>query len=272
MLTLLQIELKKILPYKTFWVIFGLVFLLIPGVFFALGQVNPMGGKDMFSFPNVWNNLTYLASWFNLLIGMTFVILVCNEFSFKTFRQHVIVGQSKSDFIVAKILLMVVLATASMLYIFIVGALFGLVNTDNSAGLTEGIMYVGVYFIQALGYMSVALIIATLIRSTALSIIIFMLSILIESIVQVIIGIFSTAGIENYFPMEIIANLTPNPIMEAITVNQQAMQAGMQQPGMPPPAPIAEAIPLSTNVYIAVAYIIAIWGITYFILTKKDIK
>ena len=47
-----------------------------------------------------------IISWFNLLIGMLLVILVCNEFSFKTFRQHVIDGNSKADFIVSKILLM----------------------------------------------------------------------------------------------------------------------------------------------------------------------
>ena len=272
MLDLLKIELKKIIPYTAFWVIFGLVFLLIPAVFFALGKMIGPAAGDMYSFPGVWNNITYLASWFNLLIGMMMVILVCNEFSFKTFRQHVIDGQSKSDFIIAKIQLMVFLALASSIYVFIVGALFGLANTTGDSSLVDGIKYVGVYFIQALGYMSVALIIATLIRSTALSIIIFMLSILIESIIQVIIQIFSKSGFENYFPMEIIANLTPNPILESLAANQQMMQAQMQQPGMPPPPPMPEPISLSTTVIVACVYILVFWGITYFILTKKDIK
>ena len=94
MLNLLKIEFKKIIPYTTFWVIFGLVFALIPVVFYGIGQFElqgaPIDMKNTYRFPGVWNNLTYLASWFNLLIGMVMVILVCNEFSFKTFRQHVI--------------------------------------------------------------------------------------------------------------------------------------------------------------------------------------
>ena len=110
MLDLLKIEYKKLIPYSTFWVIFGLFFLFTPIVFYGVGQIKidilPIDFATMYNFPAVWNNITYIASWFNLLIGMLFVILICNEFSFKTFRQHVIDGHSKADFIISKILLM----------------------------------------------------------------------------------------------------------------------------------------------------------------------
>lgn len=266
MLNLLKIEFKKIIPYTTFWVITGLVFALIPAVFYGIGQIEiqgaPFNMKKMFNFPSIWNNLTYLASWFNLLIGMIIVILVCNEFSFKTFRQHVIDGQSKSDFIVAKILLMVCFAAFSTLYLFIIGALFGFATTPGDAGLFENIHYLGVYFIQALGYMSIALLIATLIRSTALSIIIFMLSILIESIIQV----FVPGNIEKYFPMEIIANLTPNPLVSNMMPDMSQLPPGTEIP------PMFEQMPLSTTIFVATIYILVIWAATYFMLTKKDIK
>lgn len=263
---LLKIEFKKIFPYTTFWVIMGLVFALIPAVFYVFGQIEiqgfPFDFKQMYRFPDVWNNLTYMASWFNLLIGMVLVILVCNEFSFKTFRQQVIDGQSKSDFILGKIMLMVVISLASTLYLFIIGTLFGLTTTTADVSMFENIKYLGIYFIQALGYMSVGLIIATLIRSTALSIIIFMLSILIESIIQ----IFIPGNIEKYFPMEIIANLTPQPWMKYMIPDPSQLPPGAQMPAM------FEVIPLSTTIMVAAIYIIAFWGITYFILTKKDIR
>lgn len=266
MLQLLKIEFKKIIPYTTFWVIFGLVFALIPVVFYGIGQFElqgaPIDMKNTYRFPGVWNNLTYLASWFNLLIGMVMVILVCNEFSFRTFRQHVIDGQSKSDFVISKILLMVCMALFSTIYLLIIGALFGFATTDANVSFTENIHFVGIYFIQALGYMSVALIIATLIRSTALSIIIFMLSILIESIIQV----FMPGNVEKYFPMEIIANLTPNPLISNMMPDPSQLPPGAQM------APMFETIPLSTTVMVACVYILLIWGITYFMLTKKDVK
>jgi len=262
MLHLLKIEFKKIIPFSTFWVIFGLVFLLTPAIFYSIGQMGGQGISlsSIYNFPGVWNNITYLGSWFNLLIGMCVVILVCNEFSFKTFRQHVIDGQSKADFVISKILLITVFALFSAIYLFIIGFLFGSIsnNPDNISFLTD-IKYIFIYFIQAIGYMSVALLIATLIRSTALSIILFLASIAIESIIQFAIPY----PFDKYFPMETIANLTPNPFLNPIEM----------QPGIEVANPLAQAqIPFNTTLIVSIIYIFIFWGITYFILTKKDIK
>ena len=262
MLDLLKIEYKKIIPFNTFWVIFGLFFIFTPIVFYSIGQIQGQGMSlnSIYNFPNIWNNITYMGSWFNLLIGMLIVILVCNEFTFKTFRQHVIDGQSKADFIISKVLLMSSFALLSTIYLFIVGFLFGTFSDSPSdVSFLTNLNYIFVYFIQALGYMSVALIFATLIRSTALSIILFIASIAIESIIQIPIP----HPIDKYFPMEVIANLTPNPFLNPIEI----------QPEMEVANPLAQdQIPFNTTLIISIVYIIVFWGISYFILTKKDIK
>jgi len=261
MLELLKIEYKKIIPFTTFWVIFGLFFVFTPIVFYGAGQIKiegfPIDFATMYNFPNVWNNITYIASWFNLLIGMLLVILVCNEFSFKTFRQHVIDGQNKADFIISKILLMTSFALLSTLYLFIMGLLFGMISGgNNDVDLLKDIHYLAIYFIQSLCYMAVGLIIAVLIRSSALSIITFLCSILIESIIRA----FVPFPIDQYFPMKIISNLTPFPSPEGFMVNEMK-NAVMQDP-----------ISLNTTLVVAVIYLFAFWGISYVILTKKDIK
>ncbi|MDG1475555.1 MAG: ABC transporter permease [Vicingaceae bacterium] len=258
MIKLLQIEYKKLFPYTTFWVIFGLFFAFTPIVFYGAGQIKidgfPIDFATMYNFPDVWNNVTYIGSWFNLLIGMLLVILVCNEFSFKTFRQHVIDGNSKADFIVSKILLMTSFALISTLYLFVLGAIFGF-SSGGGEFLTD-IKYLLIYFIQTLGYMSVGLIVAVLIRSSALSIIAFICSILAESIVRALIP----DAIDQYFPMKIISNLTPFPTPKGFMVEDMRN------------AVIADTMSLNTTLIVAVIYIFAFWGISYFILTKKDIK
>lgn len=260
MLDLIKIEYKKIIPYTTFWVIFGLFFIFTPIVFYGAGQIKiegfPIDFATMYNFPNVWNNITYIASWFNLLIGMLLVILVCNEFSFKTFRQNVIDGQSKADFIVSKILLMTSFALFSTIYLFIIGALFGFVSGGSESFLTD-IKYLLIYLIQALGYMSVGLIIAVLIRSSAMAIITFICSILAESIIRALVPDF----IDQYFPMKIISNLTPFPTPDGM------MMAEIKGAVIPP-----DVMSLNTTLIIAVVYIFVFWGVSYFILTKKDIK
>ncbi len=259
MLNLIHIEYKKLIPYSTFWAIFGMFFIFTPIVFYGAGQIKiegfPIDFATMYNFPNVWNNITYIASWFNLLIGMLMVILVCNEFSFKTFRQQVIDGQSKADFIVSKILLMTSFALICTTYLFICGSVFGLLSGGDGS-FTSQISFLLIYFIQALGYMSVGLIIAVLIRSSALSIIMFICSILAESIIRALVP----DAIDQYFPMKIISNLTPFPTPEGMMVEQMKN------------AVLPDVMALSTTLTVAVIYVIAFWGISYFILTKKDIK
>ena len=258
MINLLQIEYKKLIPYTTFWVIFGLFFAFTPIVFYGAGQIKidgfPIDFATMYNFPDVWNNITYIGSWFNLLIGMLLVILVCNEFSFKTFRQHVIDGNSKADFIISKILLMTSFSLISTTYLFLLGAIFGF--STGGGDLFVDIKYLLVYFIQSLGYMSVGLIIAVLIRSSALSIITFICSILAEFILRLLIP----DGIDQYFPMKIISNLTPIPTPKGFIV------AEMKNSMLP------EVMTLNTTLIIGVFYVLTFWGISYFILTKKDIK
>jgi len=258
MLDLLKIEYKKLIPYSTFWVIFGLFFLFTPIVFYGFGQVKidafPVDFATMYNFPNVWNNITYIASWFNLLIGMLLVILICNEFSFKTYRQQVIDGHSKADFIISKILLMSSFSLLSTLYLFIIGFFFGSFSGGEAPFLTD-IKYLLIYFIQSLGYMSVALILAIIIRSSAISIILFICSIFVESIIR----LFMPGVLALYFPMKIISNLTPFPSPGGIQVSSIN--------GI-----ITDSISLNTSVIVAIVYIISFWGISYIILTKKDVN
>jgi ABC-type transport system involved in multi-copper enzyme maturation permease subunit len=136
------------------------------------------------------------------------------------------------------------------------GALFGFLSGSNSELFLKDINYLLIYFIQSLGYMAVGLIIAIIIRSSAMSIITFLCSILVESIIRA----FIPAPVDQYFPMKIISNLTPFPTPGGLVVNQMGN------------ASAPEVISLTTTVVVAVIYIFIFWGISYFILTKKDIK
>src|SRR5580704_16682073 len=107
---LISIELKKVLPYPTFWIILGVYMTLVFFVFFAIHNIQLKGPLSFFSlksyytFPVLWQTLTWVASWFTLLLGMCVIILITNEFTFRTVRQNVIDGLSKMDFLVGKLI------------------------------------------------------------------------------------------------------------------------------------------------------------------------
>src|SRR5688500_2377894 len=95
MLSLLRIELRKILPYRTIWVILGifilLLFLIVKGS--STIEINGQkAGTSLYNFPDIWMKLTYIASYFNLLLGILVIILITDEYSFRTLRQQVIDG------------------------------------------------------------------------------------------------------------------------------------------------------------------------------------
>ena len=65
MTNLLQIELRKLLPYRTFWVILllysGFLFLFA----YASSHITINGqesGSEIYRFPGIWMKLSYVAS------------------------------------------------------------------------------------------------------------------------------------------------------------------------------------------------------------------
>lgn len=268
MLNLLNIEFKKIIPYPTFWIISALYIVFIPSALYSVGQFKiegfPIDFESAYSFPNIWNNITYIASWFNLfLIGLLVIILVSNEFKFKTFRQHTIDGSSRLDFFKGKMLLILTFALGSTLYLFVLGILFGFAFTDTiqQGDALENINYLLIYFIQIIGYMVVALLIGVIIRSSALSIILFIFSIFLEGIARTILRVTTgTPLISDFFPMHIISNLTPFPTPSGMLVDQLKE------------AVTRDSMPLDTSVIVAVIYIVIFSSFSYWFLEKKDIR
>src|ERR1700733_10125075 len=103
MMKRLSIELKKIMPYPPFWIFIGLYVLLTLMVFCSLpfikftGPASALTLKTYYTFPDIWHTLTYIAGLFNLLLGVLVIILITNEFNFRTVRQNIIDGWSISD-------------------------------------------------------------------------------------------------------------------------------------------------------------------------------
>ena len=115
MINLLKIELKKTVTNKTFWVLTGLYVLLLGLVFFGvqsvINEISTNASKtssisipkvSIYNFPDIWQNLTYLAGFFKIFLAVVVIIFITNEFSFKTIRQNIITGMSRVDFIFYK--------------------------------------------------------------------------------------------------------------------------------------------------------------------------
>ena len=94
---LLEIEWLKLKNYKVFWILIimyflGLILILSSGMFlmqFLKSKGAEFQGIDptilpLYDFPDVWQNMTYIATFFKIILAFIVIISVTNEISYRT--------------------------------------------------------------------------------------------------------------------------------------------------------------------------------------------
>jgi len=276
MMSLIKIEWYKLRGLVSFWILTGLFFLLLPTFFYYVGsrevKIFSINFEEIFYFPGVWYYVSYIGHWFNLILGLTVIILVSIEFSNKTLRQNIIDGLSRADLLVGKIILSLIICIICTVYVFLVGLWFGLSYSEGEqAGMIiDKIYYVGVYFVQAMGYMTLALLIALTVRKVGLSIILFLFAIPIEFIIQIPVP----EKMEKFFPMEVIANLTPNPLIGLYEERLEDPMVNFSPELLEEKRAVVEAARIehmTDNLPVAIFYVILFIGLSGVILHKRSV-
>jgi len=222
---LLGIEWLKIKRYRTFWVLAGLFLLLLPlwnyevaNGFIKLGG-NGKGGINFlstaYSFPQVWGNLGFWGSIFIMFLSILVIILTTNEFTYRTHRQNVIDGWSRMQFFNGKVLMVVLFSLAATVYLFILGMIFGGVNSGSLSSLFSEFQQVAYFFLLSLDYLGFGLFLAIWIRKSGLAIGLFLLySMIIENIVKAIVNYYMDKPYGNLMPLQASDELLPFPLMQ----------------------------------------------------------
>jgi ABC-type transport system involved in multi-copper enzyme maturation permease subunit len=226
MLHLLRIDLKKLTSYRTFWVVCGLYFITIgfstaSGMEFLKWLANTFdkfGGKlnidriPLYHFPDVWMNLVWWSGSFKVLLGIMTVISITNEFSYRTLRQNIIDGLSRWEFLETKILTNLILSAASVLLIFLIALITGFIYTPaiNWEYVFTDIEFFPAYFLEIFEFLSYALLLGILIKRSGLTIILLLLSFVLEAIIKANIDEY-VPWLIPYFPIQSISNLVPLP-------------------------------------------------------------
>ncbi len=260
MMHLLKIEFAKVRNYKTFWVILLIYMTLVPLAFFGLSYIQiPFFPEksEMFGFPTVWNYITYTASWLNLLLGVLVVTLSCNEITFRTQRQNIIDGMSKKQMILSKFYFFTVLAAFVTFYTFLIGFIFGIVYSDITA-FFSGIEFIGVYFVQTLGYFAFAFFFAVLVKKSALSIVFYIVSFLFSWFMPLMVGEI----IATFMPLNVIGELTPFPFFREILD-----MAARQNPDFEEPIIFSQTVRLLAALGWTSLFVIT----SYFVVKRRDL-
>lgn len=227
MLRLLYIEWLKVKNYRTFWLLLAMLTVAIPSFCYIVFDVTDnsfpkMGGKSIlgspFAFPEVWATITWFSSLVLFIPAVLIITLATNEFVFKTHRQNVIDGWSRSQFIAVKIIEILIIAVYVTLLVFITGLIFGSASAKNgeSVDAFKNIRYIGFFFIEAISYSMVALVISLLIKRAGLAMgIFFLYAIVLEQIIVQLLKKYVN-DIGRFLPLEVTDRLIPQPFINKI--------------------------------------------------------
>jgi hypothetical protein len=231
---LLAIEWLKIKSYRTFWILIGFFVILLPlwNYFIAEGAI-VVGSKQLnlasqlYGFSSLWQNLGFWTSIFVLFISILVIILTTNEYQFRTNRQNVIDGWSRTQFYHAKWALVVLLAIGTTLFVFLLGCIMGAMygSMSDFPGSIQHLFYV---FVLSLNYYGFGLLISILFKRSGISIGVFLLyCIILETIIMSLINWKNDLDLGNYLPLQASDELLP--FMSAINF----LKIGKESPSMP---------------------------------------
>jgi ABC-2 type transport system permease protein len=227
MLHLLQIDLKKLTNYRTFWVIAGLYFGVL-GFGSASGMellkwikrtFEDFGGDlninriPIYHFPDVWLNLIWCAGLIKIVLAVMVVVSITNEYTYRTLRQNIIDGLSRGQFLLSKIYTNVLLSAASAFLIFIIALSTGLIYSPDTSfdNVVTDMEFIPLYFLEVWMFLSYALMLGVLIQRAGLTIIVLILTKAIEAIINANLIEDYVPALLPFMPMQSIWNMIEWP-------------------------------------------------------------
>lgn len=280
MIRLLKLEYFKNLNYNPFR-IFALLYFLVLTLLLFIGLVDfDLAGlkvnlkeQGMYNFPGIWNFTTYIVGLLKIFLGCIIVFSICQEFSNRMFKQNIIDGLSREEFIASKLLTILVFTIFSTLLVFVIALVLGKTYSYTQDGelIFKEIYFVFNYFLKLFTFFTFLMFLSVLFRKSIFVFLGFFMLWFVE-------GIFS--GIEkftllknvaqkdktrvmlehhfisDYLPLESMSSLIPNPLVRT----KMAQMIGMD---------FKFEYPVSSVIACAVWSLIFIGG-SYLILKKKD--
>ena len=163
---MLKVEWLKLRRYRPFWLLLAFYPLSLAGTLLICLRIwSGMADSKLpthllingspWVFPKLWNSLTYLASFFHFFPCMLILLVICNEFEFRTHRQNLLDGWTRLQFFSAKVLLtaMVLLLCWTCLVLVTLGC--GAYH--NSLEPWKGLEFLGYFMLQSSLYAALAL-------------------------------------------------------------------------------------------------------------------
>ncbi|MCU0321287.1 MAG: ABC transporter permease [Chitinophagaceae bacterium] len=227
MISLIKIEWLKLKKYPAFWWMLGIVALTYPSInlmfsAFFDGMSNSKGMESQlvkmllgnpFAFPEVWHSVAYFSSWFVMIPAILVIMIIANEYTYKTNRQNIIDGWTRNEFVTSKLLDVLIIAGVTTLAYALVALGFGFSYSSEieKTRWNEQLQYIPLFLFQTFAQLSIAFLLGFLIKRSFIALGIFLFySVLVEPLtLQYLIYGAKLPKLASFFPLEISDKLIP---------------------------------------------------------------
>lgn len=227
MLHIVKTEWLKIKKYPAFWWVMGITALTYPAVnsiilyqYYGLVEKENAAGQmvkallgNPFALPEAWKTVAYFSSIFVFIPAIVIIMLITNEYTYKTNRQNIIDGWSRKDFMTGKLIDVIILSAIVTLLYTAVTIVIGITNTTKpNADKWSMAYYIGLFALQTFSQLSLAFMVGLLVRKSFIALAIFSFYfIMVEPISVEFIRHKFNSNIGDYFPLKISHKLIPRP-------------------------------------------------------------
>lgn len=237
MIRLLKLEYLKNLNYSPFKIFAGIYFVILIALLFIglvdfdlLGMKVNLKEQGMYDFPGVWNFTTWIVGLLKIFLGCIIVFSICQEFSNRMFKQNLIDGLSREEFIASKLLTILVFTGFSTLFVFVIAFILGksYSATQESDLVFKEIYFIFNYFLKLFTFFTFLMFLSILFRKSIFVFLGFFMFWFLEGVLS---GIEKFATMKNFdpkdkstiainktyitdfLPLESMSKLIPNPIV-----------------------------------------------------------
>jgi len=272
MLQIVHTEWLKIKKYPAFWWVMGITTLTYPAInSILLYQYNDLVKKESaagqlvktllgnpFAFPEAWKTVAYFSSYFVFIPAIVIIMLVTNEFTYKTNRQNIIDGWSRKEFMTGKLIDVLILSLIVTLLYAAVATIIGLINTTKPGADKWGkAYYIGLFALQTFSQLSIAFTIGLIVRKSFIALAIFAFYfIMLEPITAAFLREKFHSEIGRFFPLQISHKLIPRPAFVG-RFDEKAYQATLDA--------------VKYHVGYTLILILLTWGFCFWLNNRRDL-
>lgn len=256
--------------YRAFWWMMAVIILAYPGMTYMFHLIfgETVKNKDMvstmaqmvlgapFDYPEVWHTVAYASSLLTIAPAIIVIMFITNEYDARTHRQNIIDGWTRSQFMTAKLIDVLILTVITTFMFTITSIVTGYATTGKFS--FDGGAYIGWFFLMIFTQLSMAFLMAFLIKKSFIAVGLFMgYGVVIEEMIVKILRFKAHTNIGRFFPFESSDLLViPPSFLSKMNPEQYKLYESWHP----------------QQVFVSLGYLVLVWALCYWINAKRDLK